>query len=66
MAYVNNIVTEFGFAHPGCKAKMVKTYRTSFCGSCQWDLFRPDCQKRFTTWNIAMRIILDLPNTAHR
>ncbi len=24
VAYVNNIVTEFGFAHPGCKAKMVK------------------------------------------
>ncbi len=27
---VNNIVTEFVFAHPRCKAKMVNTYGTSF------------------------------------
>ncbi len=63
---VNNIVTEFGFAHPRCKAKMVKTYRTSFYASCLWDLFEPDCQKLFTTWHIAMRIILELRNTTHR
>ncbi len=61
-----NIVIEFGFAHPRCKAKMVKTYANSFYDSCLWDLFRPDCQKPFTTWNIAIRIILELPNTTHR
>ncbi len=44
---------------------MVKMYGTSFYGSCLWNLFRPDCQKRFTTWNIAMRIVLELPNTTH-
>ncbi len=44
---------------------MVKTYGTSFYGSCLWDLFGPNCQKRFTTWNIAMRIILELLITAH-
>ncbi len=31
--------------------------------SCLWDLFGVDSQNRFTTWNIAMRIILELPNT---
>ncbi len=30
VACVNTIVIEFGFAHPRCKAKMVKTYGTSF------------------------------------
>ncbi len=39
---------------------------TSFYGSCLWDLFRPDCQKHFTTWNIPMWIMLELPNTTHR
>ncbi len=34
VACVTNIVTEFGFAHPRYKAKMVKTYGTSFYGSC--------------------------------
>ncbi len=66
VACVNNIVTEFGFAHPRCKAKMVKTYGTSFYGSYLWDLFGPDCETHFTTWNIAMRIILVLQNTIHR
>ncbi len=44
VACVNNIVIEFRFAHPMCKAKMVKTYGTRFYGYCQWDLFGPDCQ----------------------
>ncbi len=30
VACVNNIVTGFGFAHPRCKAKMVKIYSTIF------------------------------------
>ncbi len=50
---------------PRCKAKKVKTYGTSFYDTCPWDLFGPDCQKRFTTWNIVMRIILELPNTTY-
>ncbi len=66
VACINNIVTEFWFAHTRCKAKMVKKYGTSFYGSCLWDLFGPDCKKLFTTWNIAMRIILEFPNTTHR
>ncbi len=61
VACVNNIVTEFEFAHPRCKAKMVKTYGISFYGSCLWDLFGPDGQKPFTNMNIVMRIILELP-----
>ncbi len=66
VACVNNVITEFGFAHPRCKAKMVKTYGTSFYGCCLWDLYGSDCLKLFTTWNVAMRIILELPNTTHR
>ncbi len=68
MPCINNshrISPEFGFAHLRCKARMVKTYGTSFYGSCLWDLFGLDFQKGFTTWYIAMRIILELLNIAH-
>ncbi len=45
VAWVNHVITEFGFAHPRGKVKMVKTYGSC----CLWDLFGSDCQKLSTT-----------------
>ena len=62
---VNNILTEFGFAHPECKTYLVQLYGSSFYGSPLWNLYGCGSQKLYTTWNIAMRKLLNLPYQTH-
>ena len=62
---VNNILTEFGFAHPDCKIQLIKTYGSSFYGAPLWNLYGYGTKKLYTTWNIAMRKLLDLPYQTH-
>ncbi len=37
---VNEICTEFAFAHSKCRAKLLQIYGTSFYGSNLWDLYK--------------------------
>ncbi len=62
---VNSIITQFGFAHPVCKLKLLVTHGYSFYGSSLWDLYDGDSKKLYITWNIAVRRLYDLPRTAH-
>ncbi len=62
---VNSIITQFGFAHPVCKLKLLVTHGYSFYGSSLCDLYDNDSKKLSITWNIAVRILYDLPRTAH-
>ena len=39
---------------------------TSFYGSCLWDLYSPEVNKIYSSWNVTMRNVLSLPWTSHR
>ncbi len=58
---VNNTITQFGFAHPVCKLKLLVTHGYSFYGSSLYDLYDNDSNKLYITWNIAVRRLYDLP-----
>ncbi len=42
---VNSIKTQFGFAHPVCKMKLLVTDRYSFYESSLWDLYGNECNQ---------------------
>ena len=54
IACVNNIMSELGFAHPDCKARLLQMYGYSFYGSSLWDLYDKPMEQLSTTWNIAV------------
>ncbi len=62
---VNQIQTEFSFAHPQCKCQMLKMYGCSFYGSPLWDLYSTDINCLYTYWNVALRTLCDLPYRTH-
>ena len=62
---VNNIMTEFSFAHPRTKCRLMQIYGTSFYGSSLWDLYGSASTKLYTTWNIALRKLFKLPYRTH-
>ncbi len=62
---VNSIITQFGFAHPVCKLKLLGTQVYIFYSSSLWDLYDNDSKTLYMTWNIAVHRLYDLPRTAH-
>ncbi len=62
---VNQIQTEFSFAHPECKCQMLKIYGCSFYGSPLWDLYSTDINCLYTSWNVAFITICGLPYRTH-
>ena len=62
---VNEICTEFGFAHPKCKSKLLQIYGSSFYGSNLWDLYSKEFVSLCKTWNVAIRKIYGLPFQTH-
>ena len=62
---VNNILSEFAFAHPAVKVKLLKVHGTSFYGSNLWNLYGCGATKLNTTWNIAIRKLYSLPYQTH-
>ena len=62
---VNNILTEFAFAHPSVKCKLLQIYGTSFYGCPLWDFYSDAVKKLFITWNISLRKIFKLPYRTH-
>ena len=62
----NNLSQEFYFAHPITKFTVNQIYNTDFTGSPLWD-FNSECfESLCKTWNVSIRIMFDLPRTAHR
>ncbi len=53
------------FAHPVCKMKLLVIHEYSFYGSSLWDLYCNACNHLYTTWNIAVHILYELPRTAY-
>ena len=66
IACVNNILTEFSFAHHNVKINLLNIYGTSFYGCQLWDLYGNAAKHLYTTWNVALRRLIGLPYKTHR
>ena len=62
----NEICQEFNFSHPDSKIKINSIYNSHFTGSCLWDLFSKEAVMVENTWNVSMRLMLDIPRETHR
>ena len=58
---VNMLLQEFHFAAPEVLLKLVQTYACNVYGSNTWNLFSTDCQRLFTSFNVAVRMVYNLP-----
>ena len=63
---VNSLLQELHFADPAVLVKLLKIYCTSFYGSNLWDIFSPDVDRLFKSWNVSIRNIFNVPYTTHR
>ena len=63
---INFLLQEFHYVTPDVLLKFVQTYACNIYGSNTWDLFSSECQRLFTSYNVAVRTILKLPRTTHR
>ena len=63
---INSLNQEFHFSSPAFVVKLYKIYACSFHGSCSWDLYSDSVNKLYTSWNIAIRILFELPRNTHR
>ena len=55
----NEILQEFYFSHP--RTKINSIYNSNLSGSCLWDLFCKEAIMMENTWNVSMRLMLDIP-----
>ena len=62
----NDIIQEFGFSHPRTKILINTIYNSHLSGSCLWDLFSREAEMMENTWNVSMRLMLNLPKETHR
>ena len=63
---LNSLSQEFHYVDPKVFVKILNVYASSFYGSNLWDLFSPDCNRIYTSWNVAMRICFNVDRTTHR
>ena len=63
---VNSLLQELHFASEEVLLNVINTHTTSFYGSPLWDLYSPDCEKLYKSWNVAMRNVLRVDRRTHR
>ena len=63
---VNSLLQEFYFVSPSILMKLLNIYVTSFYGSSLWDLYSPEVTRIFSSWNVTVRNVFNLPWTTHR
>ena len=62
----NEILQEFGFAHPKTKFNINKIFNSHFSGQVLWDLFSREAEMIENTWNVSFRIMFNLPRNAKK
>jgi hypothetical protein len=62
----NELNQEFSYAHPSTKIWLNNLYNSSFYGAPLWNLFNRDFEKLEKSWNVSMRIMLQIPRETHR
>ena len=63
---MNSLLQEFHFVNPDVMIKLMNTYTTSLYGSNTWDIFSPDCERLYSSYNVAIRLILKIERCSHR
>ena len=63
---VNSLLQEFHFVAPSILVKLINIYASSFYGSSLWDLYSPQVDKIYKSWNVNIRNIFNLPWRTHR
>ena len=63
---VNSLLQELHFTAPQVKMKLLNFYTTSFYGSNLWNIYSAEVNRIFSTWNVTVRKVFDLPWTTHR
>ena len=58
---IHSLNQEFHYANTSTVLKLYNIYTCDFYGSNLWDLYSRDVQKLLNSWNIAIRILFDLP-----
>ena len=63
---VNSLIQEFHYTSPHVLLKLMQSYACNIYGSNTWNLFSADCQRLYTSFNVAVRTVLKLPRATHR
>ena len=63
---VNSILQEFYYADSSVLMKLIGSYCCSMYGSNVWDLFSPESQKLYRSYNVTLRTVYGLPRTTHK
>lgn len=63
---VHSLNQEFHYADPCTVVKLYNIYALSFYGSNLWNLNSEDCHRIYKSWNVAIRILFDVPRDTHR
>ena len=62
----NDILQEFSFSHPRTKILINSIYNSHLYGSSLWNLFSREAVMMENTWNVSVRLMMDLPKETHR
>ena len=63
---INSLLQEFHHVKPDMFLKLMNTYATSLYGSNTWDILSSDCERLYTSYNVTIRIVLQVDRCTHR
>ena len=63
---INSLKQEFHYLMPDIKMKLYDIYTKSFYGSNLYSLFSSECERLYTSWNIAVRDCFNIPRMSHK
>ena len=63
---LNSFSQEFHYVEPHVYVKILNIYASSFYGSSLWDIFSSNCNKIYSSWNVAIRICFNVDRCTHR
>ena len=63
---VHSLLQEFSYVDSTVLARILTIYVTSFYGSNLWNLYSSEVTKLFSSWNVTIRNVFNLPWTTHR
>ena len=62
----NEILQEFYFAHPKTRLQINSIWNSHWSGSVLWDLFSPESEQVYGTYNQSVKIMMDIPRSSSR
>ena len=63
---IHQVMQQFGYCNPRMVIKLLSIYSTALYGSTLWQLDSDEHQKLNRSWNIAVKMIWDLPPPTHK